>query len=180
MEEEKDLDNMFSNLGCLRPKSDLSIRLSARSLVWENIASTTEEHQPTGCGRQHWQISLNSRFMPDPKRLRNKNDTKLSHQCTSPCPEPPRSPSPHVKHRMCLMKVHKKTMKASEKLHPQHRDGRIPRHKASNTGSHAASGFGKRASVLPLSCSFGWQSTRRNFNQTLKVYHLNRLDLFFN
>lgn len=32
----------------------------------------TEEHQPTRCGSQHWQISINSRFKPDLKRLRRK------------------------------------------------------------------------------------------------------------
>lgn len=69
---------------------------------------------------------LKIRFRPDPKRLHSKNDAKLSGQYISPYPEPPRSPSPHVKYRMCLMKLHKKAMKATKKLSLQHRDGRIP------------------------------------------------------
>lgn len=177
MEEEKCPDNMSSDLGCPRSKSVLSIRLSARSLMWENTASTTEEHQPPGCGNQHQQISLNSRFMPDPERLRNKNNAKLSGQYTSLHPEQPRPIHPMSNTGCALWN---NTRKIWRPMRNFTWDGRIPCCKASNTGSHAASGFGKRASVLPLSCSFGWQYTRRNFNHTLKVYHLNKLDFFFN
>lgn len=180
--EEKCFDNVLSDLGCPRPKSDLNTRLSARSLVWENTASgyrrtsTNKVWKPTPADLTKLQVQAR------PKKAVQKNNAKLSGQYISPRPEPPRSPSLHVKHGMGLMQLHKKTTKANEKLHLQHRDGRIPCHKASNmgSGSCAASGFGKRASVLPLSCSFGWQYTRRNFNQTLKVYHSNKLDLFFN
>lgn len=148
VEEEKCFDNTPSDLGRPRPKSDLSTRLSARSLAWENTASgyrrtsTNKVWKPTLADLNKLQVQAR------PKKAAQKNSAKLSGQYISPRPEPRRSPSLHVKHGMGLMQLHKKSTKANEKLHLQHRDGRIPCRKASNTGSCAASGFGKRASVL--------------------------------
>lgn len=109
--------------------------------MWEITVSAYRTPQTNkGSWSQHQQIPLN----PDACQAQEGYVAQTLQNSQGQfifAPKPPSSPSLHVECSMCFMRLHKKTMKANEKFHMRHRDGRIPHSKATTTRSPTASGF---------------------------------------
>lgn len=136
-----------ANLQHPRPTSNLNVRLYARSHMWEITVSAYRTPQTNKGGwSQHQQIPLNPDACPAQEGYVVQTLQNSWGQFIWPvhhwvAPKPPNSPSLHIERSMCFTRLHKKTMKANEKFHLWHRDGRIPHSKATTTGSPTASGF---------------------------------------